>query len=139
MTYTEAQIEAAADEREAMIVAFETAKRSARESMRHDPHVWYEALEEALDKVLPEVWRAALAAAEEAGIVTTVEELEALPVGSVIYVARTNTVWQKVDPDEDEFSWLGTRGEGRYESQTFERLGNLPARILYLPVEGGEG
>ncbi|WP_217183393.1 hypothetical protein [Streptomyces sp. AC495_CC817] len=47
------------DEHQAQMVAFEGAKLDARNSMRHDPHVWHEALEDALDKVLPAVWHAA--------------------------------------------------------------------------------
>ncbi|WP_431863005.1 hypothetical protein [Microbacterium algeriense] len=47
------------DEHQAQMIAFETAKLEARNSMRHDPHVWHEALEDALDKVLPAVWHAA--------------------------------------------------------------------------------
>ncbi|WP_217181569.1 hypothetical protein [Streptomyces sp. AC495_CC817] len=47
------------DEHQAQMVAFEGAKIDARNSMRHDPHVWHEALEDALDKVLPAVWHAA--------------------------------------------------------------------------------
>lgn len=47
------------DEHQAQMIAFETAKLEARNSMRHDPHVWHEALEDALDKVLPAVWYAA--------------------------------------------------------------------------------
>lgn len=47
------------DEHQAQMIAFERAKLDARNSMRHDPHVWHEALEDALDKVLPSVWHAA--------------------------------------------------------------------------------
>lgn len=43
----------------AQMIAYEGAKLEARNLMRHDPHVWHEALEDALDKVLPGVWRAA--------------------------------------------------------------------------------
>lgn len=37
----------------------EGAKLDARNSMRSDPHVWHEALETALDQVLPAFWDAA--------------------------------------------------------------------------------
>lgn len=47
------------DEHLAQMTAFETAKLEARNFIRHDPHVWHEALEDALDKVLPAVWSAA--------------------------------------------------------------------------------
>ncbi|WDH77899.1 hypothetical protein PTQ19_10235 [Microbacterium esteraromaticum] len=47
------------DEHQAQMVAFEGAKIDARNAMRHDPHVWHEALEDAMDKVLPAVWHAA--------------------------------------------------------------------------------
>lgn len=40
----------------------EGAKLSARNLMRNDPRVWYDALASALDQVLPEFWSAALAA-----------------------------------------------------------------------------
>lgn len=39
----------------------EGAKLDARNSMRSDPRVWHEALEAALDKVLPGFWDAARA------------------------------------------------------------------------------
>jgi hypothetical protein len=49
------------DEREALTrdTMIESVKLDARNSMRHDPHVWHEALETALDKTLPAFWAAA--------------------------------------------------------------------------------
>ena len=47
----------------------EGVKLDARNSMRSDPRVWHEALEAALDKVLPGFWDAARASvlAEQGG------------------------------------------------------------------------
>lgn len=41
-------------------VLIESAKLAVRNRMRSDPRVWHEALEAALDEVLPDFWDATL-------------------------------------------------------------------------------
>jgi hypothetical protein len=84
-----------ADEHQAQMVAFETAKLDARNSMRHDPHVWHGALEAALDKVLPAVWNAA------AGFRRTVQGEPTPPDGWFPFGSHAPYPWVRVEFSEE--------------------------------------
>ena len=82
---------------------------------------------DALASVLPD-----LLAPE---VITTVEEADALPGGSVVRDVR-GIVWERPFGDEDEtFRWRTTDGSGRYQTFTFERFRDLPLTVLYRPKE----
>ena len=85
------------------------------------------AAEDVLAAVLPD-----LLAPE---VITTVEEADALPGGSVVRDVR-GIVWERPGDDEDEtFRWRPTDGSGRYRTFTFERFRDLPLTVLYRPKE----
>ena len=66
-------------------------------------------------------------------VITTVEEADALPGGSVVRDVR-GIVWERPFDDEDEtFRWRTTDGSGRYQTVTFERFRDLPLTVLYRP------
>lgn len=63
-------------------------------------------------------------------VVETIEELDALPVGSRIFTPKTGNVWW---PNERSRGWSGSCGGYSYASDLLEHEG--PATVLHMPEE----
>lgn len=76
-------------------------------------------------------------------VVSTVTELDALPVGSV-FMDGTGGVWQVVREEESEggYKYESIDRGGRQQALTFSIGYDLPARVLYdpeVPEVGADG
>lgn len=138
MTHSDVQIEAAAR-------AAHEHVRTQRPAHRGIYNPSWDGLDEAYREYLRGIQRAALAAAEEAGIVKTVEEFEALPEDTLILSVRHD--WGRVYriarrsggadyyTNEPEPDW----NEGISDGGAVFDTDWLPATLIWLPVEGSEG
>lgn len=69
--------------------------------------------------------------------VSTVEELDALPGGTIIRDAK-GIGWQMFNKISDKPAWLpATRQEGFYFSSNLVEADRTPATVLYSPVVAG--